>query len=110
MASDGYNTAFQEDTSSGSTERDSSDTSSSSSSYEDEEPTAKEKAAEADEDVIDTSNLYWNDQFQELMLHLDDSKTWSKLAMLGRDFISVAEMYGRYCIVDSVMWKLTRLE
>lgn len=47
-------------------------------------------------EIIDTSKLYWNDQFQELMSNLSESKTWTKLATLGRDFISVAEMYGRY--------------
>lgn len=73
-------------------EADTSDSSSSSRSSDEQLAAAEEHHKE----VVDTTKLYWNDQFQELMSNLEDSKTWSKLSTLGRDFISVAEMYGRY--------------
>jgi hypothetical protein len=71
---------------------------SSSGSGEGEAKKSSTSSSSSSEDCpveMDKSTLFWNDQFQELMSNLDDPMSWSKLATLGRDFIFVAEMYGR---------------
>eukprot|EP01127_Copromyxa_protea_P019033 TRINITY_DN6095_c2_g1_i1.p1 TRINITY_DN6095_c2_g1~~TRINITY_DN6095_c2_g1_i1.p1 ORF type:complete len:923 (-),score=155.82 TRINITY_DN6095_c2_g1_i1:794-3562(-) len=73
-------------------------------SSESEEKSSSSVSASGEDDSetpdLDSSQQYWNDKFQELMANGDDPTTWSKLSTLGRDFISVAEMYGRVIISE----------
>jgi len=52
---------------------------------------------------LQAENLYWNNKFQTLLAQRDSAKKFTELTRLAKDFVRVAETYGRIIITENFL-------